>query len=62
VSVDGRPGNVDVQGDTQILVYQDADGRWVVIQAPTSLGWDGERIARFAAGVEVLDNAEGARG
>jgi hypothetical protein len=56
--VDGRPGRLDVQGDTQILTYQRADDRWVVIQAPTSLGWDGDRIARFATGVEVLDNAE----
>ena len=57
-SVDGRPGRVHVEGDTQVLIYQGVDGRWVVIQAPTSLGWDGERIARFAAGVEVLGNAE----
>jgi hypothetical protein len=62
VSVDGRPGNVHVEGDTQVLVYQDAERGWVVIQAPTSLGWDDERIARFAAGVEVLGNAQGARG
>jgi hypothetical protein len=62
VSVDGRPGHVRVEGDTQVLTYQDVDGRWVVIQAPTSLGWDGERIARFATGVEVLGNAEGGRG
>ena len=62
VSVDGRRGNVHVEGDTQILVYQDAASHWVVIQAPTSLGWDDERIARFAAGVEVLGNAQGGRG
>ena len=62
VSVDGRPGNVHVEGDTQVLVYRDADHGWVVIQAPTSLGWDDQRIARFAAGVEVLGNAKGARG
>jgi hypothetical protein len=62
VSVDGRPGHVRVEGDTQVLTYQGVDGRWVVIQAPTSLGWDSERIARFAAGVEVLGNAEGGRG
>jgi hypothetical protein len=60
--VEGRPGRLDVQGDTQMLTYQRADGRWVVIQAPTSLGWDGDRIARFATGVEVLGNAEAGRG
>lgn len=62
VSVDGRPGNVHVEGDTQVLVYRGVDDRWVVIQAPTSLGWDDQRIARFAAGVEVLGNAQGGRG
>jgi hypothetical protein len=56
--VDGRTGWLDVQGDTQILTYQAADKRWMIIQAPTSLGWDGDRLAEFAAGVEVLGNAE----
>jgi hypothetical protein len=60
--VDGRPGRLDVQGDTQMLTFQRADGRWVVIQAPTSLGWDGSMLAHFAAGVQVLDNARPARG
>jgi hypothetical protein len=56
--VDGRPGRLDVQGDTQILTYQAADERWMVIQAPTSLGWNGDRLAEFAADVKVLTNAE----
>jgi hypothetical protein len=56
--VDGRPGRLDVQGDTQLLTYQIADKRWMVIQAPTSLGWDGTKLAQFASGVKVLDNAE----
>jgi hypothetical protein len=29
---------------------------------PPSLGWDGDRIAEFASGVEVLGNAEAAAG
>jgi hypothetical protein len=49
-------------GGTQMLTYQDAKGRWIVIQAPTFLGWDGARLAQFAAGVEVLNNAEAGRG
>ena len=49
-------------GGTQMLTYQDAKDRWIVIQAPTSLGWDGPRLAQFAAGVEVLHNAEAGRG
>jgi hypothetical protein len=60
--VDGRPGRLDVQGDTQMLTFQRADGRWVVIQAPTSLGWDGSMLAQFASGVQVLDNARPSRG
>ncbi|NLT57100.1 MAG: hypothetical protein GXX79_21570 [Actinomycetales bacterium] len=60
--VDGRPGWLVVEGPTQMLTYRDADGRWMVVQAPVSLGWDGARLARFAAGVEVLGNAEESRG
>jgi len=60
--VDGRPGRFDVQGKTQMLTYKDAKGDWVVIQAPTSLGWDSTRLARFAAGVQVLGNAQQSRG
>jgi hypothetical protein len=56
--VAGRPGRFDVQGDTQILTYQDAAGQWMVIQAPTVLGWDSARLAQFAAGVRVLGNAQ----
>jgi hypothetical protein len=60
--VAGRPGRFDVQYNTQILTYQGADGRWVVIQAPTSLGWDSARLAQFAAGVQVLGNAQPGQG
>lgn len=60
--VAGRPGRFDVQGKTQILTYKDAAGAWVVIQAPTSLGWDAARLARFAAGVQVLGSAQQGRG
>jgi hypothetical protein len=55
--VDGRPGKFDVQGDTQILIYKDASGQWVDIQAPTSLGWGASQLAQFASGVQVLGNA-----
>ncbi|MDR2986492.1 MAG: hypothetical protein LBV34_16795 [Nocardiopsaceae bacterium] len=60
--VNGNPGFLDVQGDTQILTFQRADGRWVVIQAPTSLGWDAAKLAQFASGVQVLGNAQPGRG
>jgi hypothetical protein len=60
--VAGRPGRFDVQDGTQILTYQDSAGGWVVIQAPTSLGWTSARLAQFAAGVQVLGNAQQGRG
>lgn len=56
--VAGRPGRFDVQGDTEILTYTDQKGAQVVIQAPTSLGWNAARLAQFAAGVQVLHNAK----
>jgi hypothetical protein len=60
--VNGHPGFLDVQGDTHILTFQRADGRWVVIQAPTKLGWDAAQLAQFASGVQVLGNAQPSRG
>jgi hypothetical protein len=60
--VNGRPGVFQVQADTQILTFQTAGGRWVVIQAPTSLGWDSKELAQFASGVQVLVAAEPGRG
>jgi len=60
--VAGRPGRFDVQGGTEILTYTDQAGAQVVIQAPTSLGWNATRLAQFAAGVQVLHNAQPGRG
>jgi len=55
-------GRLTVEDHTQMLVYQDARGHWVVIQAPTSLGWDDAQLAGFAAGVIVLHNARPGHG
>ena len=52
--VDGRPGTLSTEGDVQSLTYKSDTGRWVVIQAPVSLGWNGSQIAKFASGVKVL--------
>jgi hypothetical protein len=60
--VAGRPGYLRVQDGTQILTFQAANGAWVDIQAPTSLGWDGTELAQFAAGVQVLGNAQPGHG
>jgi hypothetical protein len=34
----------------------------VDIQVPVSLGWDSTELAQFAAGVQVLTNAQPGRG
>ena len=57
-TVAGRPGYLKVEDDVQILTYKSATKMWVVIQAPTSLGWDGAQIAKFASGVTVLGTAQ----
>lgn len=57
VTVDGQPGKVDVQGDVQILRYNDPNGFGVNIQAPTELGWTDAQIVQFAQGVHVTGNA-----
>jgi hypothetical protein len=60
--VNGRPGKFDVQGDTQILIFKNAGGQWVDIQAPVSLGWDRAELAKFGGGVTVLGAAQPGRG
>lgn len=60
--VDGRPGFLSHQGDTSILLYQDKAGQWVDIQFPDTLGWNRHQFAKFAAGVQVLGNAQPGRG
>jgi hypothetical protein len=60
--VNERPGRFSTQGNTQILYFKLADGRWAVVQAPTALGWDSRQLARFASGVRVIANAQEGRG
>jgi len=60
--VNGRPGRFSTQGNTQILYFKLADGSWVIIQAPTALGWHSRQLARFASGVRVIGNAQEGRG
>jgi hypothetical protein len=60
--VNGRPGFFQVQDDTQILTFRVAGGQWVVIQAPTLLGWDRSELVKFASGVQVLVAAKPGRG
>jgi len=60
--VAGRPGFLNRQGNTWILLLQDKSGQWVDIQIPAKLGWHRAQFARFAAGVQVLGNAQPGRG
>lgn len=39
---------------TMSLYYEYQDGKWMMIQVPRALGWNGSIIARFASGVTVL--------
>ncbi len=56
--VDGRTGFFEpasqAGANTNVLTFKVADGQWVVVQAPTSLGWDSGQLAKFAGGVTVL--------
>jgi hypothetical protein len=67
ITVDGRPGVWSTETTspghgTQLLTFEGKDGRTVVVQVPTTLGWDAAHLARFGAGVEVLGNAAQGRG
>jgi hypothetical protein len=57
VTVNGQPGKVDVQGDTQLLRYNATNGFGIDIQAPTVLGWTDAQIVTFAEGVHVTGAA-----
>jgi hypothetical protein len=60
--VNGRPGVFEsaaqAGGDTEILDFKNANGKWVWVQAPISLGWDSAQLAQFCSGVTVLAAAQ----
>jgi hypothetical protein len=64
--VNGRPGifqsAAQAGGDTEILTFQVASGKWVQVQAPMTLGWNSAELAKFAAGVVVLAAAQAGHG
>lgn len=47
---------------SQALVFVNAQGRWLRVQAPSSLGWDLAQLVRFAKGVTVLPGAVAGQG
>jgi hypothetical protein len=42
---------------TANLVIRQAAGQWLLVQAPTSLGWSQQALAQFARGVTILGTA-----
>jgi hypothetical protein len=51
-----------VQGDTELLTFQIANDRWVVVQASAALGSNSAELAQFASGVQVLVSATASPG
>lgn len=66
VHVAGHAAYYSVQpgGGTQTasLVIQEAPGRWLLVQAPTSLGWTEQQLVQFGLGVTVLRTAQEGKG
>jgi hypothetical protein len=63
VAVGDRTGYVLDEDPTALQVYLPVDGRTVLrAQAPPALHWDDVTLARFLAGVTVLDRARASSG
>ena len=56
--VRGHTAYYGVQDATASLVIEQAPGRWLDVQAPTSLGWTEQQEAQFGAGVTILPTAQ----
>lgn len=61
-TVNGQPGRFWIQPDAETLVYRYTASTWVVIQAPSALGWDSAQLVQFAQGVTILGNAQQSHG
>jgi hypothetical protein len=64
VSIDGKDGQLGFSGgrEAKWLIFPDAAGDKVLVQAPTKLGLTDAQIIRFAQGVTVTSQARAARG
>jgi len=56
---DGRSAGM---AQTAGLVIRQPSGQWLLVQAPTSLGWSQQAITQFALGVTILATATPGRG
>lgn len=60
--VQGRVAYYGVHDAIASLVIEQTPGRWLVVQAPTSLGWTQQQEAQFGAGVTILPTAQEGKG
>jgi hypothetical protein len=61
-NVHGREAYYGVADAIASLVIEQAPGRWLDVQAPTSLGWTEQQEAQFGAGVMILPTAQEGKG
>jgi hypothetical protein len=55
-------GTSAAMAQTAGLVIRQASGQWLLVQAPTSLGWSQQAITQFGLGVTILAAATPGRG
>jgi hypothetical protein len=58
----GHEAYYSVKGNTASLVIEQAAGRWLVVQAPTSLHWTEQQLVQFGLGVSILPTAQEGQG
>lgn len=56
-----RPASADGVLTTAIVI-QEAPGRWLLVQAPASLGWGESALTQFGLGVTILATAQEGQG
>lgn len=60
--VQGHVAYYQVEDGIASLIIDQTPGRWLDVQAPTSLGWTEHQEAQFGAGVTILPTAQEGQG
>ncbi|HTU72614.1 MAG TPA: sigma factor [Trebonia sp.] len=60
--VRGHAAYYRVEDGIASLIIEQSPGRWLDVQAPTSLGWTEQLQAQFGAGVTILPTAQEGQG
>ena len=60
--VQGHVAYYGVQEAIASLIIEQTPGRWLDVQAPTSLGWTEQQEAQFATGVTIFPTAQEGKG